>query len=200
MVSTDLPSSPGPPCLHHVKAQAGGKRPELVYSQPDSRREIYLLALDAPSELPGSLAGIEPRFAALLVWDADQESVSTISAVTEFLFRAGCISLSTWGRDCERVHDIMDEVSEWLEIDEGPNRHLQNPEDAEVTTWHSESFRSALFYLACCAHEPGSYAPCAQSIVITIGTDESRRMHIRKALEWPFECPRRRSEGSAQGW
>lgn len=172
----------------------------MVYSQPDSRREIYLLALDAPSELPGSLAGIEPRFAALLVRDADQESVSTISAVTEFLFRAGCISLSTWGRDCERVHDIMDEVSEWLEIDEGPNRHLQNPEDAEVTTWHSESFRSALFYLACCAHEPGSYAPCAQSIVITIGTDESRRMHIRKALEWPFECPRRRSEGSAQGW
>lgn len=176
-------------------AQAGGKRPELVYSQSDSRREVYLLALDAPSELPGSFAGIEPRFAALLVWDADQESVPTISAVTEFLYRAGCISLSTWGRDCERVHDIMDEVPVRLEIDEGPNPHLQNPENVEVTTWHSESFRSALFYLACCAHEPGSYAPCAQSIVITIGADEPRLMHIRKALEWPFESPRSESNG-----
>lgn len=179
--------------------QAGGKRPELVYSQPDGRREIYLLALDVPSELAESFAGIEPRFAALLVWDADQESVPTISAVTEFLYRAGCISLSAWGRDCERVHDIMDEVCVRFEIDEGPNPHLQGSDDAEVTTSHSESFRSALFYLVCCAHEPGSFAPFAQSIVITIGADESRLMHIRKALEWPFESPRSESDGIPQG-
>jgi len=180
-------------------ARTGGKRLELVYSQPDGRREIYLLALDDPRELPESLAGIEPRFAALLVWDADRESVPTISAVTEFLYRAGCISLSTWGRGCERMHDIMDEVSVWLEIDEGPNPHLHGPDDTEGTTWHSQSFRSALFYLVCCAHEPGSYAPFARSIVIAIGADESRLAHIRKALEWPFESPSSESNGSQQG-
>lgn len=163
--------------------------PELIFSATDRRREIYLLTLDDPAELPGSFVGIEPRFAALLVWNADELPPATISAVLEFLYRIGCLYLSTWGRDCERVHDIMDEIVAWLEIDEGPNPFLRGPDDQVMTTWHTKSFGDALFYLVCCAHPHGSYESFAQSIVITIGASDATLAQVRAALQDPFEPP-----------
>lgn len=163
--------------------------PELVFAARDQRREIYLLTLDDPTELPARFVSIEPRFAALLVWNADGLPAATISTVLEFLYRAGCVSLSTWGRDCERVHDIMDEIVVGLEIDEGPNPFLGGPNEPVMTTWHTKSFREALFYLVCCAHPHGSYERFEQSIVITIGVSEATLAQVCAALEDPFGLP-----------
>gem|GEM_PF-1096334 len=163
--------------------------PQLIFSATDRKREIYLLTLNGPAKLPGSFVGIKPGFAALLVWHADGLPAATISTVLEFLYRVGCVSLSAWGRDCERVHDIMDEIVVGLEIDEGPNPFLGGPDDPVMTTWHTKSFREALFYLVCCTHPRGSYESFAQSVVITIGAEEATLAHVRTALEDPFGLP-----------
>src|SRR5262245_58549337 len=46
----------------------------------------------------------------LLVWDASRESNWTVHRVAELILASGCKYLCAWGPDCERVHDIFDEV------------------------------------------------------------------------------------------
>ena len=46
----------------------------------------------------------------MIIWDAAREDVQTIARVSDPFITAGCRDISTRGAECERVHDIIDDV------------------------------------------------------------------------------------------
>jgi hypothetical protein len=81
---------------------------------PVMERRLFSAAIVAPAELPRQFDLPAGNFACLLAWDARGASADTVSTFIEPLLRAGASYFVCWGPDCERVHDIIDEmVSYW---------------------------------------------------------------------------------------
>jgi hypothetical protein len=78
------------------------------------------------------------------VWSPDASSLSAevIGEAAAQLLEAGLMYLCAWGPDCERVHDIFDEMEVIREIDSGveSKRFL-------LTTWHNEPLEEASLFL-----------------------------------------------------
>jgi hypothetical protein len=70
-------------------------------------------------------------FALLLLLDGSSETTEAIVGLAETCIAEGLFWLSAWGPDCERVHDIFDEVD--AERLEGAAVY-----DVVMTTWHDE--------------------------------------------------------------
>ena len=112
--------------------------PRVLGYHSTSERRVLLLALDrldTPYKLPSRN---NPHFTCFCAMDATHFSAEAISEFCSRLLQLGCAYLCTWGPDCERVHDIMDEI-----VIGG------NPPNSEVgdvmTTWHAkESLEEAL--------------------------------------------------------
>jgi hypothetical protein len=107
------------------------------------------------------------HFVALLVWHADGVATEDVSAVVEELFSRGASYLCTWGRDCERVHDVAEET------DAFPSE-LASPEDAvRLTTWHTDdSLEEVVDFLLRWTVPDAHYSPTTNaSLVLCIGDD-----------------------------
>jgi len=82
------------------------------------------------------------------------------------LLKLGCAYLSTWGPDCERVHDIMDKVAD---------AESNITSGVVMTTWHDdESLSEALWYFLNCTHPDEEYAPkgCDLGLVVVVASKE----------------------------
>ena len=69
---------------------------------------------------------------------------------------AGMVYCCTWGPECERVHDIIDEVR--IQDELGPRQFAgPNANDVIMTTWHDdESLADAIdFFLICTCPSDG---------------------------------------------
>jgi hypothetical protein len=134
-------------------------------SAPDpDHRDLRWLKADHPDEV---LSGIDPApapYVALLIWHAASADASLIRQVVEALLASGCTYLCAWGDDCERVHDIADEV---LVDHQGASGEA--PE--VMTTWHAaESIEEALgFFLTCTAPMDDGEGPYRLGVVVSIG-------------------------------
>ncbi len=73
-----------------------------------------LAALSAAQHVPPGR-----HFALLLLFDARGVDPATIGAVAERLLDEGLATFEVWGPDCERVHDIMDELCVMRDIRDG---------------------------------------------------------------------------------
>src|SRR5258706_528595 len=102
---------------------------ERVGRDDVSGRELFVLDAATVADVPDHFSLSSNYFVCLLVWDAATASLDEISSVARKLLDGGAVYISTWGQDCGRVHDIIDE-----EII-GPA-----PTDSEgpvvMTTWH----------------------------------------------------------------
>ncbi|MCB0346198.1 MAG: hypothetical protein KDD66_13860, partial [Bdellovibrionales bacterium] len=78
-------------------------------SQTD--RELFVLPLSSHEELGPDLAVPPEHFVCLLAWDASAVTVDDISNLAVQLLKAGAAYFVCWGPDCERVHDIIDEIA-----------------------------------------------------------------------------------------
>lgn len=86
-----------------------------------------------------------PRFGLLLACDARGLSAETVGSVAKALYARGLCYLCVWGPDCERVHDIFDEVGAAID------RFV-------MTTWHkNEPIEEAAWFFISCAI-PGEQA------------------------------------------
>src|SRR6476661_545738 len=95
-------------------------------------RRIVNLAvptLEAVSAEGYVLAG--SHFALLLLCDARGAETSAIVAMAHRLLKAGLAYFHVWGPDCERVHDIVDEVVVARELSENRSYPV-------MTTWYSD--------------------------------------------------------------
>lgn len=164
---------------------------ETFGRDPHSATNLLLCSAGDPEEAVRAVDGLPKRpFSCLLVWDAADEAVTAIAAVTEALLRAGCVYLCTWGTDCERVHDICDENLVAMDLDDRREELLS---ECVMTTWHAAAAldEALWFLLRCAAPDDDVAVSCATSLVLTIGASDARIRSIRSALADPVAFARR---------
>jgi hypothetical protein len=80
-----------------------------------------------------------------LAWDAAGVSAEVIRDVGKTLIDQGAAYFCIWGSDCERVHDLIDEV-EGLRAEANPN-----DDSVVLTSWHKdESLAEAIWFVLYC--------------------------------------------------
>lgn len=149
-------------------------------------RELSLLELPNLQSLPCDLAIAGPHFACLVLFDARGTDAEDISAFSESLLVQGAVYICAWGPDCERVHDIIDEVT----VGEGPD--IPRFSDGVMTTWHEEKdLDEALFYLLVCTYPDDEFSDtCRSALVVSVGNPDWTG-RARKALEQPGDFIRK---------
>jgi hypothetical protein len=148
--------------------------PRFLGYHSASKRKVLLLALDEPDTL-FTLPTIKGRhFVCFCAMDAKHIPVDVIGKFCSRLLDLGCAYLCTWGPDCERVHDIMDELVVG-----------NNPPESDVgdvmTTWHADDLLEEALAFFLFATEPDkTYAPngCEVALIMSIGSD-----HWKVAIE-----------------
>lgn len=114
-----------------------------------STRPYLLMLLDDLHAWPIDLPLGNQRFSLLLVLDGRdvaEDGFATWNSFAERAINQGLAYFSTWGPDCERLHDLMDETLVEREVQGEAER------DFLMTTWHAEeSLEDALEFLKNCA-------------------------------------------------
>ena len=146
---------------------------EKIGSDRSPRRELFLLDVEAPDQLP-SLLSLPSPFLCLIAWDSESAPVRDLSSVSRRLLEAGAVYICAWGPGCERLHDICDEERDALSV---------SSDSVVMTTWHAqESLADALWFVLAAAIPDEPYAEDCRAIVgVSIG---SRRWaaEIREAF------------------
>jgi hypothetical protein len=107
---------------------------------------IQLSALKWPSSLE-----LPSRFRLFVAANIGDVSTQAVSDFALSALSRGMVYFCSWGRDCERFHDIVDEV---VAEDGVAERKFNGPtaDDVVMTTWHEhESLEEALEFFATCA-------------------------------------------------
>ena len=93
-------------------------------------------------ELPDRLFPVRRYFSLLLAFDAPAQLSNDETDALRKLVDRGLIHFSSWGENCERVHDAVDR----LDVD-----RVSKVEHIIMTTWHSrESLEEAMFFFRYC--------------------------------------------------
>jgi hypothetical protein len=144
----------------------------------------------------GALPRIElpaANFVCLLAWDARGVSADAVFALVEPLLRAGASYFVCWGPDCERVHDIIDEIVSY------PENDVRVPDDSCImTTWHtSEPLTEALsFFLERSWPDEHYIDTTRAALAVSVGSPEWAA-EIADALDHPREFAGRTSGNGA---
>ena len=149
-------------------------------------RRLFSIAISSTGELP-RLDLPAGNFACLLAWDARGISADVVAALVEPLLRAGASYFVCWGTDCERVHDIIDELLSYPDADFGV------PEEACImTTWHaSESLTEALWFFLVNSSPDEHYQDSTHvGLAVSIGSS-TWDAEITEALDHPREFGQR---------
>jgi hypothetical protein len=94
-------------------------------------------------------------FVAANITDVSTEMVSDFALAA---LNQGMVYFCSWGPDCERFHDIVDEVL--VEDDIGEQKFAgPNSSDVIMTTWHAkDSLEDAIDFFATCAAPTDGFA------------------------------------------
>jgi hypothetical protein len=130
-----------------------------------SKRDLFVLDIPTSAHLPAELSLTTPRFVCLIAWDARRASVDEISRVAVDLLRHGAVYVCSWGPDCERVHDIVDEERVGVNPSSGASGIV-------MTTWHAkESLAQAIRFALVAAWPDECYAEdCGSTLGVAIGS------------------------------
>lgn len=101
-------------------------------------RPYFVLAAESAARLPRRILLPGGRFDCLLAWDATHEPVDVIADLAQRILEAGAESVCAWGPDCERVHDVIDEVI----VGDGSGAGAWSKD--VLTTWHADEALSAV--------------------------------------------------------
>jgi hypothetical protein len=105
---------------------------------PLTEHDLFVLDVPSPGELPHLTLPCS-RFVCLLVWNAAAATDETLAQVAEQLLDAGAVYVCCFGNDCERVHDVIDEV----DVHRDPDS-----DSVLMTTWHTDEDLSDVVYFA----------------------------------------------------
>ena len=153
-------------------------------------RRLFSFSIASPTDLPRHLDLPAGNFACLLVWDARGVTADDLSAFVEPLLRAGASYFVCWGPDCERVHDIIDEIVS------SPGNDFGVPEDSCImTTWHdAEPLRDALWFFLVNSWPDEHYENSTHvALAISVGSS-AWAAEIEEALDRPREFIARGSQ------
>ena len=130
-----------------------------------TERQLYLLELEDPGDIAAVRDMPDPYFACFIAWDARNASTEAVAAVVKRLLDAGAAYISTWGPDCNRVHDIADEIRS--PVGESGDR----TDSVVMTTWHeNESLEDALWFFLFNTFPDGSFEQTTRSgLAVIVG-------------------------------
>ena len=144
------------------------------------RQGRFLLSILAsgPKDLASPLAIHGKHCVLFLAMDARPLSVNEISNIANWALDQGAVYLCVWGLDCERVHDIIDEVV----CNRNPD---ETDEDVIMTTWHEdEALDEALWFAVNSAFPAGAYEEtCKTLVAIAVGSQDWGSQIARKLSE-----------------
>jgi hypothetical protein len=107
---------------------------------------IEVLRLGSIHELPSILPRQTRYFTLLLACDASGLSDRDIICSVEPLVKRGLVYFSAWGQDCERVHDLVDQIVVRGDLEGVEEDYLL------MTTWHRDKpLEDATWYFEECA-------------------------------------------------
>ena len=146
---------------------------------PVTGRQLYGMALSSleSNDVPSLVSCGHRHFVALLALDASHLSVDTLSRFLTVLLESGAVYVCAWGSDCERVHDITDE------IEVGDNPPLTEREHV-MTTWHeNESLAEAVSFALDSAWPSEQFVPSCTALVVISCGPEAWEHEIMKQLQ-----------------
>jgi len=152
-----------------------------IARDPETNRDLFVLELEAPDDLPRALDLPSRHFACLVAWDSREASVDEIARLATKLMKEGAAYFVCWGPGCERVHDIVDE------IDADPDDPVGSPEASVImTTWHAdESLEDAIwFFLNETSPDEHYETTLGSSLAVSIGSSKWAAV-LRAALLKP---------------
>lgn len=153
-------------------------------------RHVVCLSVQTLADLSVEhLVPADAHFALLLLYNARGVEAATIGAVATRLIDAGLATFHAWGPDCERVHDIMDELIVARDIRE----NCEYP--TIMTSWYPDCpIEEALSSLIISDTIDEAYAAtCDTTIIITVGNHDWER-EVKRLLRVGI-CPMARSNG-----
>jgi hypothetical protein len=102
--------------------------------EADNTKILHISDIES---VPSNLKMPTPHFKCLFVCDARRIEANKIDRAMSKLLNQGMVYLCAWGPECERVHDIVDEIVVINEIEKGEKGTI-------MTTWHdSDSLEEA---------------------------------------------------------
>jgi hypothetical protein len=138
--------------------------------------QLFVLELPRVTDFP-SLLNLSSRYFKLFIaCDARQTSVNEIADAASSLIDQGVVYVCAWGADCERVHDIFDEMCDVPNLDQAERQFV-------MTTWHDdEDLDEALwFFLNAAMPEENYIEECQAEVIAVIGSRDWTEQ-IRKRL------------------
>jgi hypothetical protein len=149
---------------------------EHIGREEVSGRELYVIDAERPEDIPEPVAVASDHFVCFLAWDAAGVSIERIAELARRLLAAGCAYVCCWGTDCERVHDIVDEV----DLERAPDGPWA------MTTWHAhDGLADALWFALFNTYPDDAFmGTCGSVIAISIGAPE-RAVEMRNAMADP---------------
>jgi len=148
--------------LRNVRSEALPDRPV---------KDIYLCSSATIGMLAGGITPTSPNFGLLLAMDGQSIDSGKIGELAEKMADKGLAYLCAWGPDCERVHDIFDEIEVQRDLEK---------EDGSVimTTWHSdESLEECLWFFVNSAFPDLAYEQsCKDWIIAPLGNEEWEKL------------------------
>ncbi len=154
---------------------------------PATNRRLFSLDIATMDECPALEIPAE-HFVCLLACDARGVPADDISRFVERVLRAGASYFVCWGPDCERVHDIIDELV--------TNENFGIPDETCImTTWHEEEALSEalFFFLVASLPDPYYLDSTRAALAISIGSPAWAN-EIGAALDQPKAFLRRAAE------
>ena len=139
-------------------------------------RKLFSLSIANLEAFPSKLELPSPHFVLLLACDARLIENSALASFAGSMIDQGVAYLCAWGPECERVHDIFDEVLVMREIeDKRDSPHV-------MTTWHNdESLDEALWFMLYSAYPDDSLAEtCGVDLAVSVANDDwASQIHRR---------------------
>lgn len=135
---------------------------------PDrNAKALFLCPSDSIDRLTTEISSTSANFGLFLALDARGLSDEGIRQAARRLVSKGLVYLCVWGPDCERVHDLFDDVEAEKEPTSSPKIGI---DDVIMTTWHSdESLSEALWFFMHCAFPAQDFeATCKDWIMAPI--------------------------------
>lgn len=149
--------------------------PELIARNDVSDRDVFLLSAPSISAVSSNLNLSSKYFGVLFACDAREIEDAIVYSLARSLLADGMRYFCSWGRDCERVHDLVDDVI----IENVPD---ETEDSVIITMWFDEkSLDEALWQFLYVAFPAKVYEKeCQTELVLVIGNDEwARQINAR---------------------
>lgn len=140
-------------------------------------RQIFFLPLESLESLPFNLHLPTSNFVLFLACDASNITTDSIYNFAKKVVALGAAYVCTWGKDCERTHDIIDEFLVKREIEEGKTLpHI-------MTTWHTnDTLDEALWFALNVTIPDDAVIESCGSVVVASIANEEWNVHLQNRL------------------